>query len=140
MRQSGNVIPGGGPDVGEELARNPRVIFFEGDLVSSESNALGLQARRSVAVDTDYLPRAGLGFIALDRPQAFGVGNRRARQYAPFRRFAINQDTGSAIISPARADIFTGSGSDAGSEAGSIKHAATFHILVPRPAATRLGL
>jgi membrane-bound lytic murein transglycosylase A len=58
---------------------------------------------------------------------------------APFRRLMIGQDTGSAILGPARADIFAGSGAAAGNEAGSVKHRAGFHVLLPLPAAARLS-
>lgn len=50
----------------------------------------------------------------------------------PFRRLMISQDTGSAIMGPARGDIFIGSGDAAGSVAGRIRHAASMIALVPR--------
>ncbi|MET0173512.1 MAG: 3D domain-containing protein, partial [Agrobacterium vaccinii] len=56
----------------------------------------------------------------------------------PFARTMLALDTGSAIIGPARGDIFTGSGYDAGEQAGTIKHPADFYILVPKAAAARL--
>jgi membrane-bound lytic murein transglycosylase A len=43
----------------------------------------------------------------------------------------VAQDTGSAIVGPARGDLFIGSGREAGSLAGAIKHPADFTILVP---------
>jgi membrane-bound lytic murein transglycosylase A len=46
-------------------------------------------------------------------------------------------DTGTAIVGPARGDIFTGSGDAAGALAGHVRNAATFHILIPRVAAER---
>jgi membrane-bound lytic murein transglycosylase A len=49
-----------------------------------------------------------------------------------FRRLMVGQDTGSAIIGPARADIFFGAGEEAGSISGRIKHAGRFVMLVPR--------
>jgi membrane-bound lytic murein transglycosylase A len=52
---------------------------------------------------------------------------------APFRRLMIAQDTGSAIVGPARGDLFTGSGDAAGDIAGVIRHEAQFFALVPRP-------
>ncbi|MHB2267395.1 murein transglycosylase A [Aliihoeflea sp. PC F10.4] len=55
-----------------------------------------------------------------------------------FARLMIAQDTGSAIVGPARGDIFCGSGDEAGDEAGIIKHAASFTMLVPRAAAERM--
>jgi membrane-bound lytic murein transglycosylase A len=47
-------------------------------------------------------------------------------------------DTGSAIVGPARGDIFTGSGYEAGELAGTVKNDADFYILVPKAAAARL--
>jgi membrane-bound lytic murein transglycosylase A len=44
----------------------------------------------------------------------------------------IAQDTGSAIVGPARADIYFGSGEQAGRIAGRIKSAARFIMLLPR--------
>jgi membrane-bound lytic murein transglycosylase A len=44
----------------------------------------------------------------------------------------IAQDTGSAIVGPARADIYFGAGEDAGRIAGRIKNPARFVMLMPR--------
>ncbi|MEC9344237.1 MAG: 3D domain-containing protein, partial [Pseudomonadota bacterium] len=49
----------------------------------------------------------------------------------PFRRLMIAQDTGSAIVGPARGDLFIGSGAEAGAVAGAIRHTADFTVLVP---------
>ncbi len=53
----------------------------------------------------------------------------------PFRRLMVAHDTGSAIVGPERGDIFVGSGQAAGSVAGTIRHAATMTVLVPKAAA-----
>ena len=50
----------------------------------------------------------------------------------PFRRLMITQDTGSAILGAARADLFFGSGDKAGARAGAIRHRADFVVLLPR--------
>jgi membrane-bound lytic murein transglycosylase A len=50
----------------------------------------------------------------------------------PFRRLMIAQDTGSAIVGAARADLFFGSGGAAGARAGAIRHPAEFVVLLPR--------
>ena len=55
----------------------------------------------------------------------------------PFRRLMLAQDTGSAILGPARGDIFVGSGDKAGELAGSVNHRATFYMLAPNVAADR---
>lgn len=53
----------------------------------------------------------------------------------PFRRLMIAQDTGSAIVGPARGDIFFGSGAEAGTLAGRVRHPATMVILAPKASA-----
>jgi membrane-bound lytic murein transglycosylase A len=44
----------------------------------------------------------------------------------------IAQDTGSAIVGPARADLYWGAGDDAGRLASRIRHPGRFVMLVPR--------
>jgi membrane-bound lytic murein transglycosylase A len=51
----------------------------------------------------------------------------------PLRRLMIAQDTGSAIVGPARGDFFFGSGAEAGTRAGLLRHAARFVVLAPKP-------
>jgi membrane-bound lytic murein transglycosylase A len=49
----------------------------------------------------------------------------------PFRRLMVAQDTGSAIVGPARADLFFGSGETAGARAGAIRHNGEVVVLLP---------
>jgi membrane-bound lytic murein transglycosylase A len=51
----------------------------------------------------------------------------------PLRRLMIAQDTGSAIVGPARGDFFFGSGAQAGTRAGLLRHRPRFVVLLPRP-------
>jgi membrane-bound lytic murein transglycosylase A len=44
----------------------------------------------------------------------------------------IAQDTGSAIVGPARADLYFGAGAEAGRVAGRLKNNARFVMLVPK--------
>lgn len=123
----------------EILWQNRSFIFFREDPeIDPMGGPIGaakvpLTAGRSIAVDRD-IHTFGTPFFIEAQSLTHVNGSK------PFCRLMIGQDTGSAIIGPARADIFTGSGTSAGGEAGSIKHPATFHILVPRPAVARLGL
>jgi membrane-bound lytic murein transglycosylase A len=48
-----------------------------------------------------------------------------------FRRLMIAQDTGSAIIGPKRADIYVGSGDEAGRIAGGFRHDGEIIVLLP---------
>ncbi len=57
----------------------------------------------------------------------------------PFERLMLALDTGSAIVGPARGDIFTGSGDLAGELAGTVRHDADFTILIPQAAAARFA-
>ena len=54
-------------------------------------------------------------FIEAELPIATETSNTK------FRRLMIAQDTGSAIVGPARADIYFGAGDEAGKIAGRIK-------------------
>jgi membrane-bound lytic murein transglycosylase A len=49
----------------------------------------------------------------------------------------IAQDTGSAIKGAARADIFIGTGAEAGKIAGRIRHRGHFIVFVPRAEARK---
>ena len=44
----------------------------------------------------------------------------------------IAQDTGSAIVGPARADLYFGAGADAGKVSGRLRHNMRFVMLVPK--------
>jgi membrane-bound lytic murein transglycosylase A len=48
-----------------------------------------------------------------------------------FRRLMIAQDTGSAILGPARADLYCGTGDEAGVLAGNIRHSGRMIVLLP---------
>ncbi len=116
--------------VEEILWRNRSFIFFRDAPVPDP--ALGpvaaakvqLTAGRSVAVDR-LLHTFGTPFFI--HAETLTVFDGR-----PFRRLMIAQDTGSAIVGPARGDLFAGSGPRAGEIAGVIKHPADFVALVPR--------
>lgn len=79
---------------------------------------------RSIAVDR-FLHTFGTPFH-VDAPTVTGFDN------APFSRLMIAQDTGTAIVGPARGDLFAGSGDAAGEIAGGIKSKADFYALIPR--------
>ena len=51
----------------------------------------------------------------------------------PLQRLMIAQDTGSAIVGPARGDFFFGSGEEAGRRAGLLRHPVRFVVLQPKP-------
>ncbi len=120
------------PDrVHEILWRNRSYIFFREAPV--DDPALGpiaaakvpLTPLRSLAVDKELHTFSTPFFVTVPR---FPGGT--------LSRLLIAQDTGSAIVGAARGDFFTGSGEAAGELAGVIRHAADFHVLVPKPLVT----
>ena len=78
--------------------------------------------------------------IAVDRLHEYGtpffieanlpIGS--AKPVSSFHRLMIAQDTGSAIVGPARADLYLGAGDDAARIAGRIRHSGRFVMLLPR--------
>lgn len=113
------------------MQRNQSYVFFKIDgRLPPQSGPVGaagvsLTALRSIAVDRS-LWHYGLPFwLDADLPWRNG-------QTAKFQRMMIAQDTGSAIIGPARADIYCGSGNPAGILAGNIRHQARVHVLLPK--------
>ena len=54
----------------------------------------------------------------------------------PLRRIVVAQDTGTAIVGPARGDLFLGTGEEAGRRAGLVRHPVRFVVLWPKPASS----
>jgi membrane-bound lytic murein transglycosylase A len=116
---------------GLELMRSNRsFVFFR--LVEAFDPGLGpiggagaaLTPLRSIAVDRSLWSYSLPFFIEADLPWTQDAPR-------PFRRLTIAQDTGSAIVGEARADIFFGSGDAAGARAGAIRHAGGFAVFLP---------
>ncbi len=122
--------------VDEVLWHNRSFIFFRQAAVDDLSLGpiaaakVPLVAGRSLAVDR-LIHTFGLPFFLSSDSLTHMDGGK------PFRRLMLALDTGTAIVGPARGDIFTGSGDAAGALAGHVRNAATFHILIPRAAAER---
>jgi hypothetical protein len=78
--------------------------------------------------------------IAVDRLHEYGtpffieanLPIDSVKSVSPFGRLMIAQDTGSALVGPARADLYWGAGDDAGRIAGRIRHRGRFAMLLPR--------
>jgi membrane-bound lytic murein transglycosylase A len=111
-------------------ASNRSYVFFRITGLTNEGEPIGAQGvpltpGRSIAVDRihDY---GTPFFIEATLP----IDNTKAS--SPFNRLMIAQDTGSAIVGPARADLYWGAGNDAARIAGRIRHPGRFAMLVPR--------
>ena len=113
------------PIDGPELLRhNPSYVFFrEVSRVAADKGPLGAMNRsittmRSIAVDPKYTP--------LGAPVWIEKGGAN-----PLRRLMIAQDTGSAIKGTQRADVFFGTGDDAGRAAGKTRDPGRMVVLMP---------
>jgi membrane-bound lytic murein transglycosylase A len=122
--------------VDEVLWHNRSYIFFrEADVEGLELGPIAaakvpLVAGRSLAVDR-LIHTFGFPFYISS------ASLTHLDQGQPFGRLMLALDTGSAIVGPARGDIFTGSGDEAGELAGTVRNVADFYILIPRGAAER---
>jgi membrane-bound lytic murein transglycosylase A len=120
------------PNEADELRRqNKSYVFFREVQLSDKDEAVGAQGvpltpGRSIAVDKSLHIYGTPFFIEGELPI------ETAQSKTPFRRLMIAQDTGSAIIGPARADLYFGAGLDAGKVAGRLRHNARFVMLVPK--------
>ena len=119
------------PDEGKELRRQNRsFIFFRIAELADNEEAIGAQgipltAGRSIAIDRKLHAYGTPFWIDAELPLS-GESSRDR-----FRRLMIAQDTGSAIIGPARADIYFGAGAEQGRVSGRIRHPGRFVMLVP---------
>ena len=111
-------------------ATNRSYVFFRITGLSNESEPVGgqgvpLSPGRSIAVDRQHEYGTPF-FIEANLPI------ESVKLLSPFHRVVIAQDTGSAIVGPARADVYWGAGDDAGGIASRIRHRGRFVMLLPR--------
>ncbi|SDI79792.1 murein transglycosylase A [Lutimaribacter saemankumensis] len=113
------------PLEGQELLwHNPSYVFFrEVSEVPAELGPLGAMNRsittmRSIAVDPRYVPLGAPVWIEKEGQN-------------PLRRLMVAQDTGSAIKGAQRADIFFGTGDQAGRAAGRLRDPGRMMVLLP---------
>lgn len=113
------------PEAGRDLLfHNPSYVFFrEVTEVPPDRGPLGAMNRsvtplRTIAVDPAHVPLGAPVWIETE-------GER------PMRRLMIAQDTGSAIKGAQRADIFFGTGAEAGRHAGRLSDPGRMVVLMP---------
>lgn len=120
------------PDGANELRRQNRsYVFFREVQLSDKDEAVGAQGvpltpGRSIAVDKALHVYGTPFFIEGELPIETEISK------TPFRRLMIAQDTGSAIVGPARADLYFGAGQEAGKVSGRLRHSMRFVILIPK--------
>jgi membrane-bound lytic murein transglycosylase A len=113
------------------LHANQSFVFFSAQLADEQSGGpigaagVPLTKLRSIATDRSIWPYGLPFWIKADIPWDASVET-------PFNRLTVGQDTGTAIVGPARADLFFGDGTDAGVLAGGVRHYGRMYVLLPR--------
>ena len=117
----------------ELLNANPSYVFFKeeklGDSNKGAKGALGvpLTARRSIAVDPQYLPLGAPVFLATTLPNSDAI----------LQRLMLAQDTGGAIRGAVRADYYWGFGAEAAENSGRMRQSGRMWVLMPRTVSAR---
>jgi membrane-bound lytic murein transglycosylase A len=123
------------PDEGNDLRRKNRsFVFFQQTALAAHDECIGAQgipltAGRSLAVDKKIHVYGTPIWIDAELPIL------SEKPDTIFRRLMFAQDTGSAIVGPARADIYFGAGEEIGHIAGRVKQHGQFVMLAPRTVA-----
>jgi membrane-bound lytic murein transglycosylase A len=120
------------PEEGKELRhKNRSFVFFQETPLGAQDECIGAQGvpltpGRSLAVDRRVHVYGTPIWIDADLPI------ESEKPETKFRRLLFAQDTGSAIVGPARADIYFGHGDEISHIAGRIKQHGQFVMLVPQ--------
>jgi membrane-bound lytic murein transglycosylase A len=121
-------------DAREIMNQNRSYVFFReiselpGHMEPPGAQGVNLTVLRSIAVDKNLHVYGTPFWIEAELPLESEKSDTR------FRRLMIAQDTGGAIVGPARADLYFGGGLKAGTLAGRIRNPGLFYILVPNSA------
>jgi membrane-bound lytic murein transglycosylase A len=108
------------------LATNPSYVFFRFADAPTGSIGVPVTGGRTIATDFRVYPKAALAFLSTERPA--GADGKPT----PFSRFVLDQDTGGAIRTSARVDLYWGAGPDAEAAAGRMKQPGTLYYLLLR--------
>jgi membrane-bound lytic murein transglycosylase A len=118
-----------GPDADAVMNQDPRYIFFrlEPDDGAGPTGAAGarLPPGRALAVDPTRHMLGELFWIDASAPALTGA-------FPTYQRLAVALDTGGAILGDIRADLYIGTGDDAGREAGRVRHRLTLYQVEAR--------
>ncbi|MFT5290009.1 MAG: membrane-bound lytic murein transglycosylase A [Planctomycetota bacterium] len=110
----------------EYLHRNPSYVFFTPiDGNPHGSLDVPVTGGRSLATDKSLFPRGSLVFVEARTPRDAPRGTPQAT----FERFMFDQDTGGAIRTAGRADIYLGIGPEAEELAGQVKSTGQLYYL-----------
>jgi membrane-bound lytic murein transglycosylase A len=121
------------PTQGERLMRlNRSYVFFREarelppDKGPRGASGASLTPGRSIAIDRAIWPYGLPVWLEATVPALDGSTQA-------LRALTVAQDTGTAIVGPARVDLFVGTGEAAGTQAGLLRQPVRFVVLLPNP-------
>ncbi|HSE83167.1 MAG TPA: MltA domain-containing protein [Thermodesulfobacteriota bacterium] len=115
------------------LNKNPSYIFFQ-KLEGKPVTSLGTEVvdGRTIATDQNFFPKGALAYMEFQKPVFTDGTSTAPTGWEPTGRFVLDQDTGGAIRSPYRVDLYWGSGKEAARYAGVMKNQGRLYYLVPK--------
>jgi membrane-bound lytic murein transglycosylase A len=116
-------------ELNEYIPRNNRFVFFAPTYGAPATGSLGVPvtAERSIATDKALMPPGALAIIQTRLPY---YDAQKALKYRAVSHFVLDQDTGGAIKSPGRVDIFMGTGTLAKNKAGLVNTPGQLYYLM----------
>jgi membrane-bound lytic murein transglycosylase A len=121
-------------EVDHYLRQNDRYIFFKKvpHAVPHGSIGVPVTSMRSIATDKKVFPPGGLAFATIGTQRPGGTSRSNEKWHAEKSFFVLDQDTGSAIKTPARADVFFGIGDRAMYKAGNLNTYGRLYYLLKK--------
>lgn len=118
-------------EINEIFNYNPSYVFFR-EVDDGPVGSLGVIVTpfRTLATDRNLFPRGAICYVEINLPVFDKNGNQSG--FREFKGFMLNQDSGGAIKSPARADIFCGNGKESELVAGHLKEYGNLFFLIKR--------
>ncbi|MBK24255.1 MAG: hypothetical protein CME70_09675 [Halobacteriovorax sp.] len=115
------------------LKINPSYVYFK-VIESRGLTTFGNEvvSGRTLAVDSSLFPLGALGYLSFQKPYFADKSVEVPTSYEETSRLVLAQDTGGAIKSPGRADLFWGEGDEALRYAGTMRHSAKLWFLYPK--------
>jgi membrane-bound lytic murein transglycosylase A len=116
------------------LKKNDRYIFFKRVIYAMPHGSIGVPvtSMRSIATDKKVLPPGGLAFAVIETKRSRIISWFQKKGQVEKSFFVLDQDTGSAIKTPARADVYFGIGDEAMHKAGSLNTYGKLYYLLKR--------
>jgi membrane-bound lytic murein transglycosylase A len=116
------------------LKRNDRYIFFKQVNTAVPHGSIGVPVTpvRSIATDKKVFPAGGLAFAVIERKKPKSKWEFFEKEAPEKAFFVMDQDTGSAIKTPARADVYFGIGDRPMHDAGELNTYGQLYYLLRR--------